>query len=375
MAGVRLEFAQFGHFDYFKIYRNSVSTAIENLGEPIGSSSTMYYEDLTVESNQDYYYRAGVVRNSIEEFSGEFHVKTVVEFDPPYNLIVEFKNDETNRLELNWNLDGFIDEQRYYCAETSIDPINLPAPKIVLQSDVRTYVDTNIELGKTYHVCVSSVRGGTEKLSQFIKMYAFNQSLFKINSNFEFDLTDKTGKVWTKYGNAQISSNMLQLDGNGDFLTTSASSDYHFANSEDVTIRFKLKVNAFKTSGIATIFSTYRPKSTNPNYSVRVGPNFASIQIWSSQTPTWAYSIPIGSEVELSFERKSMVWRLYINGDQFGASLSQTTNYTLDLYASCLGSGTVEGYGSDRDLNGSLSNFQIIKGLAVGDGKSTTARI
>ncbi|MEG0406961.1 MAG: hypothetical protein RR563_12010, partial [Acinetobacter sp.] len=226
-----------------------------------------------------------------------------------------------------------------------------------------------------YHVCVSSVKGGTEKLSQFIKRYAFDQGLFKVHSNFEFDLTDKTGKVWTKYGNAQISSNMLQLDGNGDYLTTSASYDYHFANSEDVTIRFKLKVNAFKTSGIATIFSTYRPEPTNPNYSVRVGPEFASIQMWSSQTPTWAYSIPIGSEVELSFERKSMVWRLYINGDQFGASLSQTTNYTFDLYTSYLGSGTIEGYGSDRDLNGSLSNFQIIKGLAVGDGKSTTARI
>ena len=76
MAGVRLEFAQFGHFDYFKIYRNSVSTAIENLGEPIGSSSTMYYEDLTVESNQDYYYRAGVVRGGVEKISNEYLVET-----------------------------------------------------------------------------------------------------------------------------------------------------------------------------------------------------------------------------------------------------------------------------------------------------------
>lgn len=165
MAGVRLEFAQFGHFDYFNIYRNSAPTAIENLGEPIGSSSTMYYEDLTVESNQDYYYRAGVVRNSIEEFSGEFHVKTVVEFDPPYNLIVEFKNDETNRLELNWSLDGFVDEQRYYCSETPIDIENLPEPKAVLAGDVRTYIDTDITVSKIYYVRVGSVRNGVEKLS------------------------------------------------------------------------------------------------------------------------------------------------------------------------------------------------------------------
>ncbi|RLL31774.1 hypothetical protein D9K80_14640, partial [Acinetobacter cumulans] len=131
MAGVRLEFAQFGHFDYFNIYRNSVSTAIENLGQPIGTSSTMYYEDLTVEPNRDYYYRAGVIRDSVENFSEEFHVKTLIEFDPPYDLVVEFKNDETNRLELNWKLDGFVDEQRYYCSETAIDPLNLPPHKAI----------------------------------------------------------------------------------------------------------------------------------------------------------------------------------------------------------------------------------------------------
>ena len=48
-------------------------------------------------------------------------------FNAPYNLTVEFKM--TNRLELNWELDGVVDEQRYYCSETPIDPLNLPVPK------------------------------------------------------------------------------------------------------------------------------------------------------------------------------------------------------------------------------------------------------
>lgn len=78
MAGVRLEFAQFGHFDYFNIFRNSVSTAIENLEQPIGTSSTMYYEDLTTEPNNDYYYRIGAVRDSIEEFSEEIYIRAAV---------------------------------------------------------------------------------------------------------------------------------------------------------------------------------------------------------------------------------------------------------------------------------------------------------
>ncbi len=71
----------------------------------------------------------------------------------------------TNRLELNWKLDGFVDEQRYYCSETPIDPENLPAPKAILAGDERTYVDTDVEIGKTYYVRVGSVKNGVEKLS------------------------------------------------------------------------------------------------------------------------------------------------------------------------------------------------------------------
>ena len=166
MAAVRLEFAQFGHFDYFKIYRNLASTNIEDLGQPIGTSSTMYYEDSTVEPNLSYFYRVGVVRDSAEEFSEEINVITEVVFDPPYNFTVEFKNYGANRLELNWKLDGFVDEQRYYCSETQIDPENLPAPKAVLVNDVRSYVDAAIEIDKTYYVCVGSVKNGVEKLSE-----------------------------------------------------------------------------------------------------------------------------------------------------------------------------------------------------------------
>lgn len=71
----------------------------------------------------------------------------------------------TNRLELNWKVDGFVDEQRYYCSETPIDPENLPVPKAVLAGDVRAYVDTDIEVGKIYYVRVGSVKNGVEKLS------------------------------------------------------------------------------------------------------------------------------------------------------------------------------------------------------------------
>lgn len=78
----------------------------------------------------------------------------------------------TNRLELNWRLDGFVGEQRYYCSEIPIDPLALPTPKNVLAGDMRTYTDTAIEVGKTYYVCIGSVKNGIEKISDTIKVIA-----------------------------------------------------------------------------------------------------------------------------------------------------------------------------------------------------------
>lgn len=95
MAAIRLEFAQFGHFDYFKIYRNLTSTNIEDLGQPIGTSSTMYYEDSTVEPNFGYFYRVGVVRGSIEEFSDE--IIKVFTFPEYANTYLSLNNDTIDR--------------------------------------------------------------------------------------------------------------------------------------------------------------------------------------------------------------------------------------------------------------------------------------
>lgn len=71
----------------------------------------------------------------------------------------------TNRLELNWKLDGFVDEQRYYCSLSTINTSSPPPPKVILSGDARSYVDTDISTGNSYHIVVSSVRNGIEKFS------------------------------------------------------------------------------------------------------------------------------------------------------------------------------------------------------------------
>lgn len=107
----------------------------------------------------------------------------------------------TNRLELNWKLDGLVEEQRYYCSEYPIDPENLPAPKDILLGDVRTYTDTSIEAQKTYYVRIGSVKNGVEKLSAEA-ISVFDQYLDRIVSLLHFNngLNDETGRVWTNSG-------------------------------------------------------------------------------------------------------------------------------------------------------------------------------
>ena len=125
----------------------------------------------------------------------------------------------TNRLELNWKLDGFVDEQRYYCSETPIDPLNLPVPKAVLAGDVRSYIDADVEVGKTYYVRVGSVRDevekiGAEKITSTEKLLVFMpltkdlsdigtlQITWKNSGNITFD--EEKGAYFSSFLNSTI---------------------------------------------------------------------------------------------------------------------------------------------------------------------------
>ena len=137
-------------------------------------------------------------------------------FNAPYNLTVEFKM--TNRLELNWELDGVVDEQRYYCSEAPIDPNNLLVAKAILAGDVRTYVDTDIDVGKTYYARIGSVKNGVEKVSS--QVIADTVDYNKYTAYFRLDdfLDKKGGANLTPIGNTLIIEGTAYFDGSGDWL-------------------------------------------------------------------------------------------------------------------------------------------------------------
>ncbi|MHA3079632.1 LamG-like jellyroll fold domain-containing protein [Acinetobacter sp. ANC 5502] len=75
MAGIRLEFAQFGDFDSFDIIRSTssmASIADVDLPSPVATGlKTMYWVDTNIINGETYYYRVRVLRNSIAKISNE----------------------------------------------------------------------------------------------------------------------------------------------------------------------------------------------------------------------------------------------------------------------------------------------------------------
>ena len=183
----------------------------------------------------------------------------------------------TNRLELNWKLDGFVDEQRYYCSETPIDPENLPVPKAVLAGDVRTYEDLDINLDRAYYIRIGSVRNGIEKISDETSVFSsvFNpleiptiKIVLDDESFIEKDSSNRISKWFDRVGN------------------------YEFAQSDN---SFKPIDNVLLNGLSAKTFNISHMKNTNPQL----------MNIWNSVENVWAFCVY--KSTELSGVDKSII--------------------------------------------------------------------
>lgn len=94
MPGMRIEFAQFGHFDSFSIYRSETPMDINNLPQPIVTNlPTMYYIDGDAIEGVHYYYRVGVHRGWSEVISEEYFSGTGLSIPTDYILAYSFDGD------------------------------------------------------------------------------------------------------------------------------------------------------------------------------------------------------------------------------------------------------------------------------------------
>mgnify|MGYP001573355769 CR=1 FL=1 len=111
MAGIRLEWAQFGDFDSFDVIRSDAPMDINALPSPIVTNlPTMYYVDTTVVEGATYYYRVVAWRDAASKVSGEIQAKALAgdEYWDKVVALLHFDGDLVDETGLNdWSGSGF----------------------------------------------------------------------------------------------------------------------------------------------------------------------------------------------------------------------------------------------------------------------------
>lgn len=106
MAGIRLEFAQFGDFDSFSIVKSQSQMNENDLPTPIVTNlKTMFYVDTNVVEGETYFYRIisyrdgeSVVSNEIESTaSSAFTYASILHFDGPNQSTIFYDHATTEK--------------------------------------------------------------------------------------------------------------------------------------------------------------------------------------------------------------------------------------------------------------------------------------
>ena len=262
----------------------------------------------------------------------------------------------TNRLELNWNLDGFVDEQRYYCSETPIDPENLPVPKAVLASDVRTYIDTDIEIGKTYYVCVGSIKAGTEKLSSHVSVNTTNPwqqtvLLMHFNNNLIDSSLKNHAVIGSPIYKIGIFDNDIVINGAAEMvLQIDNAIDFSFAENQDFTIEFFASINSAVTGAYKSPLGNW---SSNVGWCVFFTPSGLQFS-FNNKYIAASRAISIGTFYYITVERYNNVISLYCDGMLLGSVTASEVCSVSKLY---IGS---NGIASDMHIGG-IDELRITK--------------
>ena len=272
----------------------------------------------------------------------------------------------TNRLELNWSLDGTVDEQRYYCSETPIDSENLPVPKAVLVGNIRAYTDFAITEGSEYYVCVGSVKNGVEKISEQKVVTAEGDQYWSSVScylRFDTDFSDEKGKVWTANGGVSISSDAkfgggaLSLYESGAYIITPTSSDFYLDG--DFTVEFFSKIAPFPANSVEGIWLACGETSWGPN-AAYVGFNAARMYIGDSLGSTNFYTQISNNLLHYCFMRKSGVVYGFKDGVLIG---SEALNRAFKFNSGGTRIGVAR-WAPEKSMIGIIDEMRITKSVA-----------
>ena len=279
----------------------------------------------------------------------------------------------TNRLELNWKVDGFVDEQRYYCSETPMDVNSLPTPKAILSSEVRTYVDTDITVGKKYYVRIGSVKNGVEKISNELTVYVINPISIL---HFENGFADEKGNTWAafggsyapvistaqkKFGLQSLELNKLQTEyANGGFETIISE----FPMTGDFTIEWFSYVrswtvpqyqaylcNGYNVLGGITLVTGLQ----DGKFALYSGTTKILTENSVGQLNVWQHH---------AITRQGSVVKKWRDGVEVGSGIFSGSMGLLSKKF-CLGAYSSDSGAVGQMLNGYIDEFRIVKGVAL----------
>lgn len=188
--------------------------------------------------------------------------------------------------------------------------------------------------------------------------------------------TDESGKTWTANGNAQIDTAQSKFggasglfDGSGDYITTPDSADWQLDGGSDSnlwTVDFWVRFNGDPGTGH---FGFLHQRNDNNNFwtiaivnnNLRFwiasgGANIVLIdQAWNPADATW-YHIAI-------VKNGTSGYMHFVNGSQIGSTTVDTS--TMPNFTGVLNVGrSIDGTGTNRDLNGWIDELRISKGIA-----------
>ena len=286
----------------------------------------------------------------------------------------------TNRLELNWNLDGFVDEQRYYCSETPFTDATKPVAKAVLLNTDRTYIDTDIDIDKTYYVAVSSVKNVVEKISSEVSVIADAYSAYVISLlHFDDNLIDeKEILTYTQVGSISYSSNAkfgksLDLLGRKGLLTTSSAQIQ--LGDLDYTIECFINAASFTKNIVEPVIFSIGNNNSAGNQEVILGVDSATSKAFYRVYEDGTYivrdikssaALLLNTWSHVAITKSGVSHYIFIDGVLM-ASYDVSSSYTLASRSVDLIIGGIISTGSNSNwgrFDGLIDEFRFTKGIA-----------
>ncbi|WP_180175479.1 LamG-like jellyroll fold domain-containing protein [Acinetobacter sp. YH12025] len=205
MAGIRLEWAQFGDFDSFEVIRSSSSMAgllDEDLPSPLATNlSKMYFVDTLITLNAEYYYIIRTWKDGNSQISDEISIQTPKAF----SITTKFRNiyAKNEVLSIPITIDSI---DNVDISTSSVVSGSLPMGLSLSLNEITGTITTD----GSYSFGLEVVDNNGRSLTKIFDIQV--QGSIVVNTQFDTTI-DKIDGTWTLGGGNSLVSNVIRKNG------------------------------------------------------------------------------------------------------------------------------------------------------------------